>query len=236
MKFLAMALFSIFLTILTGCVSPGKTTANFMESNAYTVKNEQYYEMKPEKAWDILVRELSKSFFMINNIDKESRIINVSYSSNEPCKYVDCGSMHIDVQKSSINKAGLSSYDLQICDSNSFISEGSSPNNSGIPSPIICQNSRRPKLEGRMNIYVAPEGQGTLVTVNSRYVLDIKLLSQCDYYAPAGNFVTSGHNQDSYQCSFDSKKPELCQPVKGEPFMCYSKGTLEGEILSLIPL
>ena len=184
--------------------------------------------------WDILVKELSKSFYMINNIDKESRIINVSYSSNDVCNYIDCGSVHVDVQKSSLNKIGLSAYDFNICESNSYITESSAPNQSGIQSPIICKNKRRPNLEGRMNIYLAPEGSGTLVTVNSRYMLDINLKSECDFYAPAGNLVDRRQEENSYECSFDSRKPSLCHPAKGDAFMCYSTGTLESEILGLI--
>ena len=125
-------------------------------------------------------------------------------------------------------------YDFKICESNSFISETSAPNQSGIPSPIICKNTRRPNLEGRMNIYLAPEENGTLVTVNSRYILDIKLKSDCNFYAPAGNLVNSGQEANSYECSLDSRKPSLCQPVRGEAFMCYATGNLEREILGLI--
>ena len=223
-----------FSFIISGCVSPGKTNTNFIDATKHSVKNEKYFEKDPGVVWDILVRELSKSFFMINNIDKESRIINVSYSSNNLCRYVDCGKVNIEVKKSTLNKMGQSSYDFGICESNSYITEGSSPNQSGIPAPIICLNTRRPKLEGRMNIYIAPEGKGTLVTVNSRYVLDIKLKAECDFYAPAGTLVGSRQENMSYECSFDSRKPDMCQPAKGEPFMCYSKGTLEREILSLI--
>ena len=234
MKILLGSVVIFFAITVSGCVSPGKSTFRMIEANENIVKNEQYFNQNPSLIWDKLVKELSKSFFMINNINKESRIINVSFSSNNACNYVNCGHFHVNVKKSTINKIGRDFYDLKICESNSYISEDSSKNQSGIPMPIICLNNRRPKLEGRMNIYVAPEGNGTLVTVNSRYILDIKLKSECDFYAPAGNLVGRNQSESSYECSFDTKKPDQCQPAKGDSFMCYSTGNLEIEILSLI--
>jgi len=224
-----------FGVFISGCATIGSTNNQFIEAESYNVTNEKYFDKDPSLVWDKLVRELSKSFYMINNIDKESRIINVSYNSNNVCNYVDCGSVHVDVKKGSVNKFGQDSYDFKICESNSYISESSAPNQSGIKSPIVCSNRRKPNLEGRMNIYLAPEGNGTLVTVNSRFILDIKLKSDCEFYAPAGNLVNRHQYEKAYECSFDSRKPSLCDPDTGSPsFMCYSTGNLESEVLGLI--
>lgn len=234
MKFVKSTYVIFFILMISGCVAPGVTTDRFIESSEHTVVNEQYYDKDPGVVWDLLVRELSKSFFMINNIDKESRIINVSYSSDKSCDYIDCGSVHLDVQKSTLNKVGKDTYDFKICESNSYIAEGFGINQSGLKAPIICLNTRKPKLEGRMNIYVAPQGDGTLVTVNSRYILNIKLISECEFYAPNGNLGNTGRDETQYECSFDSRKPSSCQPPKGDEFICSSTGNLEKEILSLI--
>lgn len=47
--------------------------------------------------WKQIVPMLGKQFFVINNLDKESGIINVSYSGN-PESYVDCGILDSFVQ------------------------------------------------------------------------------------------------------------------------------------------
>src|SRR3546814_8710634 len=47
-----------------------------------------------EETWDRLVRNLSSEFFVINNIEKASRIINVSFQTDAPERYVDCGVTH----------------------------------------------------------------------------------------------------------------------------------------------
>ncbi len=220
---------------LTGCAKPGSFTNTMSPASEHNVVNEKYVETDPAVVWDQLVGEISKSYFMINNIDKGSRIINISYASNEADDYVDCGTSVVNVQMSSLNKIGRPHYDIVVCDANELVIETGALNQGGIMAPIICENKRRPTLEGRMNIYVAPQGSGTLVTVNSRYIVTIKLSSVCHFYAPAGNLVQSKDmGNTSYVCSLDSKRPELCEAPDGKSFMCRSKGRLEEEILSLI--
>jgi len=43
-----------------------------------------------DAVWKIIVPAIGKNFFVINNLDKESGIINISYSG-DPERYVDCG-------------------------------------------------------------------------------------------------------------------------------------------------
>ena len=51
-----------------------------------------------EAAWTKSVRALGDSFFVINNLVKDSKIINLSYSG-DPEKYVDCGHLMINVKQ-----------------------------------------------------------------------------------------------------------------------------------------
>ena len=51
-----------------------------------------------EAAWTKSVRALGESFFVINNIVKDSKFINLSYSG-DPEKYVDCGHVAINVKE-----------------------------------------------------------------------------------------------------------------------------------------
>lgn len=229
-----MILFLIFGIILAGCATPGSFTGYHHAANPYSVTNEKYVDTSPDTVWDSLVKEISKSYFMINNIDKESRIMNISFSSSNVCDYVDCGQGEIKVKKSSLNKRGMELYEFDICDSNKYVVDNGYMDPSGIMAPVICDVSRKSTLEGRMNIYVAPDGNGTLVTVNCRYIVTINLSDNCEYYAPAGNLVNVQQNRDSYKCSLDSKRPFPCEPLKGDPFMCHSTGNLEKEILSLV--
>ncbi len=215
------------------CATPGSTTHTYVRGNSYDVKNEKFINASPEVVWDTFVRELSKSYFMINNIDKGSRIINISFSSDNAAEYVDCGKTESKITKSMLNKRGLDFYSLNICEKNQMVIEGGALNQGGIMAPIICDVSRNPSLEGRMNIYVAPENGGTLVTVNCRYILTVNFTNDCEYYAPAGNLVHTDRKKDSYDCSLDSKRPSSCETLNGKPIFCSSTGKLEQEILSL---
>lgn len=220
---------------LTGCAKPGSFTDTLVPAPEYNVVNEKYVDSDPSVVWDKIVGEISKSYFMINNIDKESRIINISFASNEADDYVDCGTSHVNVQMSSLNKIGRPQYDIVVCDANELVVESGALNQGGIMAPIICEHKRRPTLEGRMNIYVAPQGSGTLVTVNTRYITTIKVSTVCHFYAPAGNLVQTKNMNDSiYTCSFDSKRAANCETPDGKTLLCRSKGQLEEEILSLI--
>jgi hypothetical protein len=79
---------------ITGCATQGVSTYKYTDNAPIQINNELVVSKPQSQVWDILVKELSKSFYVINNIDKESRIINVSFSSNAPSEYVDCGKTH----------------------------------------------------------------------------------------------------------------------------------------------
>lgn len=44
-----------------------------------------------EDTWDRLIKNLSREFFVINNVEKVSRIINVSFYTDTPGDLIDCG-------------------------------------------------------------------------------------------------------------------------------------------------
>src|SRR3972149_6139198 len=86
--------------LMSGCISlcllflpnsKGTNTEKYIDNSPIQVSNEIVVSRPQSEVWDILVKELSKSFYVINNIDKESRIIKVSFSSNNPSEYIDCG-------------------------------------------------------------------------------------------------------------------------------------------------
>src|SRR5690349_12455540 len=78
--------------LLSACATPGTSTFKYTEPAPNAAINNEKIVSKPfSDTWDILVRELAKSFFVINNIDKASRIINLSFSTQQPKEYVNCG-------------------------------------------------------------------------------------------------------------------------------------------------
>jgi hypothetical protein len=61
-----------------------------LQSTSITIKNSF------DEVWTKSIRSIGTSFFVLNNIVKDSKIINLSYSG-DPEKYVDCGIISIEV-------------------------------------------------------------------------------------------------------------------------------------------
>lgn len=177
------------------------------------VATERILEMPFEKAWDAYVAELSKTFFVINNISKESRIINVSFSSDKPSDFVDCG---YTVRTSTHPATGQETFSYYTADSSTY--------NAGQPGTNILWHMRRTtSLSGRANIYMAPRDKSsTLLRVNAKYVLTIEI---------RGESNVGGMYFDDMSVTFTSTQPGTDQ--SGE-MRCVSKGVLEEKLLHLL--
>lgn len=163
------------------------------------------------QVWDRLVAELSKSFFVINNIEKDSRIINVSFSSSKPTRYVDCGTTTVT---SSHPARGEQTWTYAVAD-DSAVWVGIDGTNH------IMDRARDTNLEGRVNIFLAPEGSGsTLVRVNAKYALSVTV-RETGVTAPYNNV-------HSATMSFSTNEPTTDYNTT-----CTSKGVLESELIEM---
>ena len=164
---------SLFLTaclswILTGCA----TTTGVPSTLSYTAPSERAVDnsillvKEPSEVWDELVEDLATTFYVINNIDKESRLLNVSFSeTNRPSEYVDCGTSIRTYEY----KGDITRYEYLTSDS-TFYYYNNGLNADALPYSV----TRSTSLDGRANIYVAPNpAGGTIVTVNSRYIWQV---------------------------------------------------------------
>ena len=97
----------ICLITLSGCAT---SSLNYSPpSTSYTIKHSVQINEDFEVVWDRLVKNLASDFFVINNIEKNSRIINVSFSASKPTDFVDCGittRYHHSPVKSTSNSSG----------------------------------------------------------------------------------------------------------------------------------
>ncbi|MFZ0050306.1 MAG: hypothetical protein WAK96_00895, partial [Desulfobaccales bacterium] len=75
------------ILILSGCAGKLDYAA---PSPTSTINNSIIVDKSKDEVWKTIVPALGKKFFVINNLDKESGIINVSYKG-DPEQYVDCG-------------------------------------------------------------------------------------------------------------------------------------------------
>lgn len=218
-------------SLVSGCATQGVSTAEYSPPIEQVVQNEKTVDRAQPVVWDELVRELSKSFFVINNIERESRIINVSFQSSTPGDYVDCGRTRRTYAEG--DKREL--FDYAVADSSTYKEAGRTQ-----PHPAqktYARVNRQTSLEGRSNIYVAPDSSNssrTVVSVNTRYVLSIKVHGEGILEHANGNVLhRSPFSRDSNPMVFNTNKP-TSQAAGGITIVCRDKGRLESEILRMV--
>ena len=193
------------ISSLTGCAT---SSVNYAPpTNNQKVQNTRQIAQPFDVVWDKLVKQLSSDFFVINNIDKNSRLINLSFTAQRPSDYVDCGI----TSRTFKNARGDKNYSYNTADSSQFTSTNDQAHGFNV--------RRTAKLEGRTNIYVAPEGDGTMVSVNTKYVVNVNIKAVGFDGRPGGD--------ENVTFDFSTK-----QPFNGE-ISCNALGTIETRILGM---
>lgn len=80
--------FAAFLLLVSGCAT---SKIDYIPPLIKPINNQTIVNDSFDHVWDRLVKNITSNFFTINNIDKSSRLINVSFSSNKPQEFVTCG-------------------------------------------------------------------------------------------------------------------------------------------------
>ena len=226
------ALLSLLLALPCACVTPGSSSYSYEAPTPVTVENSALVPIDFNAAWDQLVKELATRFYVINNIDKESRIINVSFSSTQPEQYLTGGrttrratikgqteEFKYDPAASSVYKQARRWGDFQNL-------------------PVTDTISRSTSVEGRANIYVAPQDASTLITANCRYLLTVRSSGVYEAFTAFGTLAGRGSiPESSATASFSTNEP--CQVNWGTPaepaYVSFcSTGRFESEILSIL--
>ena len=168
--------------------------------------------MSKERLWKRIIPALARSFFVINNLDKDSGIINVSYSG-DPEKYVDCGRIKSYVR----NLRGERTYDFSASKANQQYE--AMDKRSG----ALYFLERQMSLEGRINIIVEEiSANECKITVNTKYVLTKSISIK----QAGGGLTRHRTNTISFVTGQTAKFPSgtICRP----------NGILESEILSIL--
>ena len=208
-----LALIIMYITALTGCVS---STFDYIDPINYDVQTERLIPTTFDRFWDAYVAELSKTFFVINNIEKESRIINVSFASNTPSEYVDCGRAN---RTFNYLDTGKRLFNYEVADSSSYLDgvEGTD---------LYWTVNRNTLLDGRINIFMAPKGKQTLLRVNALYIWSTDA---------SGVSNLGDSHQSKEKVTFSSGKPGRGRQEGQHPrTRCHSKGFLERTLLDLV--
>jgi hypothetical protein len=157
--------------ILSGCVTTGQSDWAYASPPATGAPKHEIQVNEPfDVVWDRIVSRLATGFFVINNIDKASRLINVSFSGDSPGTYIDCGR----TSRNYLFNGERQMYAYAVSESSTFKATKSWGPLGNLP--IVQEVSRNTSVEGRINIYVAPVStQVTKVSANVKYVLEISV-------------------------------------------------------------
>lgn len=171
---------------------------------------------KPRDAvWNAAIPELGKQFFVINNLDKASGLVNVSYSG-DPERYIDCGRITSFVK----NARGERTYD--------FPGARAQQSYEVMNDVGLFFIDRKMSLEGRVNlVFEEVNPSQTRVTANTRYIVQRQRVVR-----PAANGLPQTLNDS---LSFNAGGSAAFAPgADGRAAECVATGNLEREILSAV--
>ena len=173
-------------------------------------------ERTRDAVWAASIPELSKQFFVINNLDKASGLMNISYTG-DPERYIDCGRIVSYVK----NANGERTYDFAGAKAQQRYEVM-------LPGAGLFYLDRRMSLEGRVNLIFEEAGATvTRVTANTRYVVTRTQVIR----NAANNIPQNVTDSISFNSSSGASFPMNTQGLSAE---CVSTGALEQEILSAI--
>ncbi len=198
--------------ILTGCATGGLTYRAPIGSATFESTKE--VAKGREEVWTALVPQLGKQFFVINNMDKSSGLINVSYSG-DPEKYINCGWLSSQVN----NARGERTY--------GFPGSRAQMRYEQINQSLYYAVDRRMNLDGRMNIVLEEAAPNkTKVSVNTRYVVrrDLEITDVQGRRANRSDTVTFNGGQLG----------QFARDGSNEGTDCIATGALEKEVLDLV--
>lgn len=199
--------------VIGGCAGKVEYTK---PSTISTGKDNSIVIEKPRDiVWGSSVPELGKRFFVINNMDKDSGLINISYSG-DPEKYIDCGRISSFVK----NLQGERTYD--------FPASSASKQYEIMVNGQLANINRKMILDGRVNlIFEDISKTKTKVTANTKYVVQKHVIA-----TPVGTSVPISFSDNiSFNSGSSASFPGEKESQRTE---CVPTGELEREILSAI--
>lgn len=200
--------------VCAGCLS-GHFEYTPPQPNLPSAANSLTVDKPLDAVWKELVPALGTRFFVINNLDKESGLINVSYSGN-PEGYVDCGQIESWVD----NARGKRAYNMAGASSQAYEYKG--------PDGGLYLSERKVNVDGRMNLILESlSPTQTRITLNTRYVVTRHLQwRRVDLAVP-------GSSTDSI--AFNSgQRAEFPRRGTATPLTCHPTGKLEADVLDLV--
>jgi len=179
------------------------------------VDNAKTFPVSYDKTWKAVVAHLSETSFVIDNIDKDSGLITVSFAMDDAQKAIDCGQWTSWVK----NMRGRRDYSF----------DGAAPyaKYESLDKSTLMTLERNLSLSGKFNILVTePTEESSRIKVTTRYVPTVKL--KVTPLAFDSNFQRVQPRTFTESFSFNTGQEAQ---LPGAQTVCRSKGFLEAQIL-----
>lgn len=208
-----MLLIASAVSVLAGCASGSQ---HYTPPGEYQTTNSKTVNRSFDSVWADAIPALGKQFFVINNLDKDSGLVNLSYSG-EAEKYVDCGRAVSSVT----NARGKRDYSYSAASAYEqfelLTAQG-----------LLVTAQRRISLEGRINLIFEKVGASkTQVTANTKYIVT-RVYSG---HAITGQYLAPFTDTASFTSGHQGTFPVNDQ---GGATVCVSNGVLESTVLDLV--
>lgn len=206
-----IVLLSLAALSLVGCAT---TNANYVEPTTKVTSGFTKKIAKPkDEVWDSSIVQLGQRFFVINNLEKASGLLSVSYSGR-PESFTDCGIVTVE------NK-GAEPLTLPAATADVTYQRMMPSPPYGIMVPV--QVHRQMRLAGRMNImFQTVDNNETLVTIATRYVM-------------TRSSSANGLRASTDDATFNGNEVGAFPIADGNPTIkCVATGDLERQVLEAI--
>jgi len=228
-------LLGIIIIGISGCATKGTNQVSYLLPSSSEISNKKTLNRDFEDVWNTLVANISASFFVINNIDKDSRLLNITMSSNNPEDYIECGTS----KRTFTFQNKTENFNYRVAEDSNYKYAGVTYMNNGIGLPAVYHVSRKTKMDGRINVYVAPMNTTkTNIAVNVRYIFTVTNSGHRVTYSLLGEPFPQNQliPQNEVTASFNtSERFSEDWGTADEPGVveCVSNGKLESMLLQM---
>lgn len=211
-----LCLLALAVVMLAGAGCAGNIQTTITPPRDYALDNSRTFNASYDQVWNAAISSVGESFFVLENIEKDSGIMSITFSSNSPDSYIDCG-----LVTDSGTRFGGRKHTL------SFPGAASSVQRVLIVDGQDSPTLREIALSGKINlIFKKLSNSSTDVKVNTRYIVDLK--NHVTYYIAAGFGTIRRTETIANQLAFTANETGT-MPNGG--MQCKSMFTLEQQIL-----
>jgi uncharacterized protein YceK len=218
-RLIIAALFAFCVTV-SGCASV--TTSSIHYPIAAEQENSRTYNAPVDRVWDAAIYSIGKDFFVLDHIQKDSKIITLSFSIDNPATAIDCGEMTLTTTG---GISGNGTQVLEYAQNNQRYMFGTG----GMRAQPAMWMKR---LDGKANIIITEEAKNkTSVIVNTRFIFST--VERYSRWIPTNGLGGGIYIPNTYNETITFNSGQSGFNPNGR-IMCVSKYSFEKSILDKI--